>query len=325
MEARAVGLLERYEIVVEKTRKGRDAFICDTDRGCLIFKEYHGNEQKAALQNAVLEQLAAGGQIQAERILPDREGKLLVKDQDGMSYILKTWTEGRECNIYDRGECMEAVQLLARLHNCLEQTEYEAQLLPVLQPGDEYEKRNRELKKVRNFLRSRSQKSWFEICLQQSFEPFLQQALEITAQWQEYSHLSQDQPECGCLCHGDYQYHNIIRRDGAWYLVNFEKCVRDNPIRDLYLLLRKLLEKSDWSVSLGEELIRTYEQERPISAYSRIDLYYRLAYPEKFWKIANFYYNSRKVWIPERNLEKLNKLLEQERQKQCFLETVFRV
>lgn len=325
MEARAVGLLERYEIVVEKTRKGRDAFICDTDRGCLILKEYHGNEQKAALQNGILEQLAAEGRVQAERIVPDREGNLLVKDQDGMSYILKTWAEGRECNIYDRGECLEAVRLLARLHNCLEQATYDTELLPVLRPGDEYERRNRELKKVRNFLRSRGQKSWFEICLQQSFEPFLQQAQEITAQWQEYSHLSPEQPECSCLCHGDYQYHNIIRRDGAWYLVNFEKCVRDNPIRDLYLLLRKLLEKSDWSVSLGEELIRAYEQVRPISAYSRIDLYYRLAYPEKFWKIANFYYNSRKVWIPERNLEKLNKLLEQERQKQYFLETVFRV
>ena len=38
------------------------------------------------------------------------------------------------------------------------------------------------------------------------------------------------------------------------------------------------------------------------------ELYYRLAYPEKFWKIVNFYYNSRKVWIPEKNSEKLRVL-----------------
>ena len=106
--------------------------------------------------------------------------------------------------------------------------------------------------------------------------------------------------------------------------IEFEKCVRDNPIRDLYLLLRKLLEKSNWSISLGTELIKAYEEIRPISAYSRIDLYYRLAYPEKFWKIVNFYFNSRKAWIPERNLEKLNKLLEQEPLKQHFLDAVFR-
>lgn len=324
MEARAVGLLERYEIEVTKTRKGRDAFICDTDQGCLIFKEYHGNEQKAAFQSTLLERLREVGEISVERIVPDKEGNLLVKDQDGTAYVLKSWVEGRECNIYDRGECVEAVRLLAALHNGMEQAAVENEL-PSFQPGAEYEKRNRELRKVRSFLRSRGQKGWFEICLQQAFEPFLQQALEITQQWQAYSHLSEGQPECSCLCHGDYQYHNIIRSDGAWHIVNFEKCVKDNPIRDLYLLLRKLLEKSDWSVSLGSELIAAYEQIRPISAYSRIDLYYRLAYPEKFWKIANFYYNTRKVWIPERNQEKLDRLLEQEERKQHFLETVFRV
>ena len=26
----------------------------------------------------------------------------------------------------------------------------------------------------------------------------------------------------------------------------------------------------------------------------------RLAYPEKFWKLANHYFNSRKTWIPEK-------------------------
>ena len=53
-------------------------------------------------------------------------------------------------------------------------------------------------------------------------------------------------------------------------------------------------------------------------------MYYRLAYPEKFWKIVNFYYNSRKVWIPERNREKLQLVVEQEKEKQAFLDAVFR-
>ena len=62
-----------------------------------------------------------------------------------------------------------------------------------------------------------------------------------------------------------------------------------------------------------------------MSAYAYIDLYYRLAYPEKFWKIVNFYYNSGKAWIPQRNQEKLDKLLAQEQQKKNFLETVFQI
>ena len=88
--------------------------------------------------------------------------------------------------------------------------------------------------------------------------------------------------------------------------------------------MRKLLEKSNWSIPLGQELLEAYEREEPITAINRIDLYYRLAYPEKFWKIANFYFNSGKAWIPGRNQEKLEKLITQEKEKQHFLEEVFR-
>lgn len=323
MNDRAIGLLERYEVEVRKTRKGRGAILCDTDRGSLIFKEYVGNEQKIALQDRILRQVSESGRVNVEQIVPDKEGNLFVKDNDGVSYVLKTWFEGRECNIYERAECIEAVRLLAKLHCSMEEIACEASL-PVFQPDKEYEKHNRELKRVRKFLRGKGQKNWFEICLQQTFDPFLEQALEITEQWQQYCHLQEGQPECGKFCHGDYQYHNIIKGDNEWHIINFEKYVRDNPIRDLYLLLRKLLEKSNWSIPLGTELIAAYEAIRPMSAYSRIDLYYRLAYPEKFWKIVNFYYNSGKAWIPERNLEKLNKLLDQEPQKQNFLDSVFR-
>ncbi len=323
MNDRAIGLLERYDVEVRKTRKGRGAILCDTDRGCLIFKEYVGNELKIALQNRILRQVSEGGRVNVEQIVPDKEGSLLVKDSDGISYVLKTWFEGRECNIYERAECVEAVRLLAKLHLSMEGIGCDVPI-PAFQPDREYEKHNRELKKVRKFLRGKGQKNQFEISLQQTLDPFLEQALEITEHWQQYSHLQEGQPECGCICHGDYQYHNIINSDRDWYIINFEKYVRDNPVRDLYLLLRKLLEKSNWSIALGTELINAYEQIRPISAYSRIDLYYRLAYPEKFWKIVNFYFNSGKAWIPERNLEKLNKLLEQEPMKQHFLDTVFR-
>ena len=98
----------------------------------------------------------------------------------------------------------------------------------------------------------------------------------------------------------------------------------DDGIRDLCFFMRKLLEKNDWSPALGDGLLEAYGSIRPISARSFVELYYRLAYPEKFWKIANFYYNSGKAWIPERNQEKLEILAAQEKAKQEFLEKVFR-
>lgn len=340
MNDRAVNLLEQYEVEVLKTRKGRGAILCETSRGCLIFKEYTGNEERLAAQNLLLTHLQKTADIQVEGIIPNKEGKLYVKDHDGVMYLLKTYEEGRECNINDRTECLESVRLLSKLHSYME-FEME-ELLPetdcsecltasgrryIFSPSMEYEKRNRELKRVRRYLKQRSQKTWFEIRLQQSFDIFLEQAFALSQEWAEYEKLrdkENGQERKLTYCHGDYQYHNLLKTAKGWFIINFEKCVPDDPVRDLYLLMRKLLEKSNWSVTLGRELLAAYEELKPLSALSRIDLYYRLAYPEKFWKIVNFYYNSGKAWIPGRNLEKLEKVVEQEADKQHFLDALFR-
>lgn len=328
MNDRAVELLEQYEIEVLRTRKGRGAIVCDTDQGCLILKEYSGSGDKLDLQNRLLQNISDKGLIQVEQIMPTREGSLLVRDADGTGYVLKTWVDGRECNIYDRSECGLAVRLLAQLHQCMALPVDTPDLPVTFSPAKEYEKHNRELKRVKKYLKQKGQKTWFEISLQNSFDYFLEQAQTVTEEWKEYSAIS-EAPEASdngfvTFCHGDYQYHNILKGNNGWFLVNFEKCLPDNPVRDLYLLMRKLLEKGNWAVSLGTELLEAYEKDRPLPAMSRIDLYYRLSYPEKFWKIANFYYNSGKAWIPGRNQEKLEKLIAQEKEKQHFLDEVFR-
>ena len=331
MNDRAVALLEQYDVEILRTRKGRGVILCDTNKGLLVFKEYEGNEAKLALIDRLLSRIKDQGRVSAETLIPTREGALSVRENGGAAYILKTCCEGRECNIYDRGECQEAVRTLARLHQCMVLPPQEdCPALIQFSPLQEYEKHNRELVKVQRFLRKKSQKTQFEYSLLGCMDDFIMQAKEVTEGWRAYeenmsgTNQLQGQEEY-TYCHGDYQYHNILWGSQGMYIVNFEKCLRDRQIRDLYLLMRKLLEKTDWPVALGRELLTAYEKITPISAYAYIDLYYRLAYPEKFWKIVNFYYNSGKAWIPQRNQEKLDKLLAQEQQKKSFLENVFQI
>lgn len=330
MNDRAVELLGQYDIEVLRTRKGRGAIVCETQAGSFLLKEYAGSAERAELQNRLLQTISTGGGVQVESIVPTREGQLLVKDGDGITYVLKTWQDGRECNVHDRGECIQAVQLLSRLHEGMVLPPDTPGLPPAYLPGSEYEKHNREIRRVRKFLKQKGQKQTFEAKLLGACDFFLEQAQEVTDQWKQYSEAFQREAvresdaEPVTFCHGDFQYHNILLGAEGWFVINFEKCLPDDPIRDLYLLMRKLLEKGDWSVSLGTELIKAYEKRHPMSARSRIDLYYRLAYPEKFWKIVNFYYNSGKAWIPGKNQEKLEKLIAQEKDKQHFLDEVFR-
>lgn len=322
MNDRAVTLLEQYDIEVERTRKGRGAILCDTPRGVLALKEYAGTENRLVMEQELLNKIRQKGLVHTDELIPTREGNFSVKDRDGVSYILKTHIEGRECNISDRLECKTAMGLLAGLHNVMDGPEQENTNLPN-KSLQEYEKRNRELAHIRSFLWKKGQKQPFERYLLQAMDVYLNQAKQVKEDFQSYVMTLPTGKSCKQYCHGDFQYHNILFSDDKWFVVNFEKCHEGSQVTDIYLMMRKLLEKSDWSVELGKDLLEAYQKVRPIPEYDYVDLYYRLTYPEKFWKIANFYMNSRKAWIPEKNMEKLNKVLAQEEAKGEFLEQIF--
>ena len=54
-------------------------------------------------------------------------------------------------------------------------------------------------------------------------------------------------------------------------------------------------------------MLREYSRVRPLSEEEREDFRVRLSYPEKFWKLADHYYGSRKSWIPEKKCRKTEK------------------
>ena len=81
-------------------------------------------------------------------------------------------------------------------------------------------------------------------------------------------------------------------------------------------------EKAPGKERLGKEcgLLDAYEKENRLTREEHVQLCYRLSYPEKFWKIVNFYYNTGKAWIPGKNMEKLEKIHLQEKEKINFLQ-----
>lgn len=316
MSDRSANVLENYEIEVLRTWKGRGAVLCETKQGILILKEYAGHRDKAVFQDALLHMIQERGFHQVETIIRNKEQELLSQDLDGTLYILKTYTDGRECNVRDMEECCQASGTLAALHKVSRSEEPISGLAPAHSVYQEFQKHNKELRRVKKYLKDRGQKTDFEIALFGSYDYFLNIALETTEEMKS----AENEKEEHFICHGDFQYHNIIVSAGEMHIINFEKCLYDRPVRDLYLFMRKLLEKSGWSEKVGFDLVESYEKTRPMEKEEYRQLYYRLAYPEKFWKIVNFYYNSGKAWIPDKNMEKLVRVTQQEKSKQAFLE-----
>ncbi len=102
--------------------------------------------------------------------------------------------------------------------------------------------------------------------------------------------------------------------------VCFENAGIGVPVFDLYQMMRKLLEKNRWEKGLAIDVLREYEKQRRLDKRERELLYIMLLYPEKFWKVSNHYYNSRKSWINKIDIVKLEELGRQQSKRQETLE-----
>lgn len=323
MKRGATNVLEQYDLEVLRTWKVRSAILCETTTGIYILKEYSGRSEKLPIQNKLLENVYELGFKQIEMLVRNKEESFVTVEQDGTKYVVKTYLEGRECDVTNINDCIKTMEYLAKYHIAaasisetalkLEETSLQTASIEI-----EFEKHNRELKKVRRFLKEKGQKNEFEHFLVRTYDGFLEQALEIT------ECVKKDNELCGqkIPCHGDFQYHNILFQEDVPFFINFEKCIWDSATRDICYFLRKVLEKHDWSMQTGSVLLDAYKQVKELSEADRKQIYYRFCYPEKFWKIVNFYYNSGKAFIPWKNAEKLDNILKQERQKQEFIKVV---
>lgn len=323
MNDKAVSVLENYDMEVIRTFKGRGTIICDTTKGLRVLKEYNGSTEKLELLELLQEKVSHI--VRTDMIVRNKEGELFCKDSDGITYIVKEQIEGRECNYKNEEEILQAFRAMAKLHQTMRDNSDMAGSMPIHYYVEEMEKHTKECRRVRNYLRRLKIKTDFERALLQEYNYFMERAEDIMQKAmeedrEEYENFVRTN---GFFCHGDYQYHNVIFVKNDIAVINLERFAPDSGVRDFYLLFRKISEKSDWSLALGEKMLAAYESNRSFTPMERKQLYYRLAYPDKFWKIVNFYYNSKKSWIPDKNMEKLENLVNQERAKEKLLKTIF--
>ena len=324
MNEKGIGVLEEYPLEVYSVRKGRGILIADTSEGLKKVVEFKGMPGHADFQNQVQEKLWKQAGIRTDRFVKNREEQLITMDKDGRKYVLKDHIQGSECDLKNEQDIILLVRNLARLHRYLRfdgDLEQQAEFC-IRQPLEvEYEKHNRELRKIRKFIRKRSSNSVFENKFLKEFELFYAQgeeALEMLKASQ-CEKLTKESIAQGFICHGDYNYHNVLLERNSCATVNFEKCHVGIQMEDLYQFMRKILEKSNWDIRLGRRIFSEYNNVRCINSIERENLYIRLKYPEKFWKLANQYYNSNKAWISEKTLEKLEITAAQNQRKQEFL------
>lgn len=355
MEDRCQEVLKKYPLKVYNIYRARGAYILETDDGLKLLKCFEGSGNRALFENSVKEHLYLHGYYNTDLYVKTIEDDIIAMDQSGCRYIVKNWFWGEECNLKELSQIEMASANLARLHSVLRGVEFtkeqiEFNIADSLQ--ESFEKRNRELKRVKSYIRDKRQKNEFEIIYLNFYDEFYEQGMEATKRLINSDYLKVLENAIGqkTVCHGNYTYHNIIMLKNkneamaktyippGWInrqsisatdmstqwsktiaTTNFEKSHIGLQITDLYQFIRKVMEKNNWDILYGSNIIEAYDRIQPISKKELEILYVLLLYPEKFWKITNFYYNGKKSWISGRNIQKLNSIGEQNSKKEVFL------
>lgn len=330
MRENELAILEQYDIDVKNTKKVRDAILCETDKGLFLVKELKFSEKRLSVLEYLNEHLKKRGCDNIDWILKNKEDQLCCTSEEGNKYFLKKWFSGRECDIRKEKDVLDGVENLTKIHMAMREfeigpSEDHLKMETVEDLRLEYFRHNREMKKVRSFMRNKVGKGEFEIAFLKHFDSMYacaDCALERLTH-SNYQALLEESKKQHSLVHGDYNYHNILITYSGIATTNFEHVKENIPVTDFYYFLRKVMEKNHWNVSLGDKMIDCYQKRIPFKKGELEYVAICLAYPEKFWKTANSYSRSRKVWIPAKNLEKLELFIKQTEEKKNFLEQIF--
>lgn len=321
MDEKMREVVDQYEVEIKNVYRFRGAYMLETKDGLMILREFRGTKSKAELAQKVKEGLINRDFHNVDVYLRNKKEELITENSMGTRYVLKRWFTGEECNLKDKNSVAAAAKNLAVMHELMkgilpETVEFQGDTFPMV-----IRKHNRELRRVRAYIREKKQRNEFELLFLSLFSEFYKEAEEAEELLEglSYEGLYEDMTKEQTFCHGSYNYHNILFTPQGIATICFEKVQLQIQVMDFYDFVRKIMEKNNWNEGYLNTALSGYESVRTFSKEEKKALYIALAYPEKFWKVTNFYYNRKKTWFSAKNIEKLQVLQQQKSQRRAVL------
>lgn len=328
MNDKITDIISQYDVEVCRANRVKGAWILETTEGLKYFGNCNYSENRAKLAQNVKQFVKEKGFLCVDTFVPAKDGNLLVQGPYNEMFVMRDWFYGEECNVKSKEQVLLLAKTLAKLHVCMKDIfiSEEENFCKQVKLTEQLEKRNRELCRVRAYIRNKKQKNSFEQKFLSRFEEQYEQAKKAQEALSKemYETYYDKSLEQGSFLHGNYTHHSVIvLSEEEMAVLGFDKVTKGIQIHDFYLLFRKMMEKWDWDMGLANSLLEEYDKIRTISKEEYHILNVLVSYPEKFWKVANQYYNNRKSWIPEKNMQKLLQTMEQAKKKEECIQSLF--
>ena len=111
------------------------------------------------------------------------------------------------------------------------------------------------------------------------------------------------------ICHRDFTQHNIILSGSNDYIIGFDNCSIEVKEYDIANFLRRKMRKCDWDLTIAKNMLDNYRSICKIKEEEFDVLKIIIGFPQKIWRIANKFYNSKRSWSEKGCLEKINEVI----------------
>lgn len=315
-------LQENYDIKINSISNFRDMFIANTDSGKRLIKMTSLKPDRINFIAEVKEHLYKNGFCNTDRNIFTNSGNSCITYNEQTIYM-SNFIEGRESNLDHREESIKCARLLAKMHKASngyvnsENSSPRSELGRL--PGC-YRKRLDEIKKLKKTAQKGKMKFDNMMCKYVDyFYDLGERALNIL-DTSDYYDLVEEAEKSKNISHHDFNHHNIYVQNDEMYLINFEYCCYDLKVYDLVNLLRRKMRKCQWDIDEAAIIINEYSKIESLCE-SELDLMkVMLMFPQKFWRVINKYYNSRKSWSEQNYISRLDEVIDEIQYHKDFLE-----
>jgi spore coat protein I len=313
---------DSYEFDIKDMLISKDGCIIQTSNGRKLLKRSLIAPERVLFVHGAKEHLFNNGFKSIDRYCCTKDGSPHIAI-DGNCYTVSELVEGRECNFDNRADAVQASRTLALLHTASrgyvppQDSRIQDDLGKI--PGY-FTKRLEELKKLKKV--AARGKSRFDHLFLQYYDYFYNTGEYVLSQISNscYNTLAANARKEGSFCHHDYTHHNIIFNSAGVSITNFDFCCFELKVYDIANLLRRKMRKCNWSINDAAEIIQEYRTIAKISDDEFLVMKYILQFPQKFWRVANRFYNSRRSWSEKSFVSRLQEVVDEIEYHKQFIE-----
>lgn len=319
-------ILRAFGLKPKAVKRAFGSHICETNEGLKMVKTVNIPVECLLFIHSAKEHLNRQGFSNIDRFNETDYG-LPYYEYNKNIYVVKNWIDGEECDFTDFDSIKWATEKLANMHVAskgmkpLESSRISNKLGLI---PEAFEKHYRELTYMYKKVRKSSRWNDFDILFIKNYNDYIEDAFEAKEVMKEssYSALIKKARDEKVFCHDKFTNHNLQIAKDQMMIINFEHCCYKLPLNDLLRFYEKIMRKCEWDEKKGFEILDIYSRVKGLSNNELRVFYAMMLFPDKYWRLSNQHYNTRRHWMPKIYDVKMNELVHHKEVKKEFLKTL---